>query len=102
MDNVRSLVDSFVSQLAAVVERQTLERARVSVANAFGRGGNGAKLALSGRPRRKLPRQLCPVPGCENTAAPIFGMVCAKHKDVPKVKIAKFREARRARKVKAA
>jgi hypothetical protein len=29
--------------------------------------------------------------------APVFGMVCAKHKDLPKMEIRKFREARRAR-----
>jgi hypothetical protein len=46
--------------------------------------------------RRSLPRQLCPVPGCNNPAAPVFGMVCAQHKDVPKEMIRKYREARRA------
>ena len=54
------------------------------------------------RPRRKGPKQLCPVPGCKNPAAPVFGMVCAKHKDVPKAQIKKYREARRAKKQKAA
>jgi hypothetical protein len=42
------------------------------------------------------------VPGCKNPAAPVFGMVCAKHKDVAKSKIKKFREARRAKKIRAA
>jgi hypothetical protein len=60
------------------------------------------RLTLNGRPRRKLPRQLCPVPGCKNPAAPVFGMVCSAHKDVPKRQIAKYREARRAKKLKAA
>ena len=35
-------------------------------------------------------------------AAPVYGMVCAQHKDVPKAKIKKYREARRAKKAKAA
>jgi hypothetical protein len=48
--------------------------------------------------RRKGPIQLCPVPGCTNRAAPVFGMVCSKHKDLPKATIKKYREARRARK----
>jgi hypothetical protein len=45
------------------------------------------------------PTQLCPVPGCKNPAAPVFGMVCAEHKDVAKAKIKKYREARRATKL---
>jgi hypothetical protein len=39
------------------------------------------------------------VPGCKNTAAPVFGMVCGKHKDMPKAKIKKYREARKAQKL---
>ena len=49
-----------------------------------------------------MPRQFCPVPGCKNPAAPVFGMVCAKHKDVAKSKIKKYREARRAKKLRLA
>ncbi len=106
MDNVRSLIEEFATRLAAVVEQETIARARTSVESAFGVRGPGrpAKLAgltLSGRPRRKGPRQLCPVPGCKNPAAPVFGMVCAKHKDVPKTKIKRYREQRRAKKEKA-
>jgi hypothetical protein len=40
------------------------------------------------------------VPGCTNRAAPVFGMVCAKHKDLPKTTIKKYREQRRAKKAK--
>ena len=54
---------------------------------------------LGKKPRRKGPKQLCPVPGCKNPAAPVFGMVCAKHKDIPKAQIKKYREARRAKKI---
>jgi hypothetical protein len=50
------------------------------------------------KPRKKAPKQLCPVPGCKNPAAPVFGMVCADHKGVPKTKIKKYRLARRAQK----
>jgi hypothetical protein len=49
--------------------------------------------------RKKPPKQFCPVPGCKNPAAPVFGMVCAKHKDVAKAKIKKYREARKAKKL---
>ena len=48
------------------------------------------------QPRKKRAKQLCPVPGCKNPAAPVFGMVCSKHKDIPKAKIKEYREARRA------
>jgi hypothetical protein len=41
------------------------------------------------------------VPGCKNRAAPVFGMVCRDHKDVPKAKIKKYRAERRAEKEKA-
>ncbi len=47
------------------------------------------------RPRKKPPIQFCPVPRCKGRAAPVFGMVCAKHKDLPKKQIAAFREVRR-------
>jgi hypothetical protein len=100
MDNVRSLVESFATKLAVLVEREVIERARTSLGIAFAGGNKGSP--FFGRRRRKLPRQLCPVPGCKNTAAPVLGMVCAKHKDVPKKQIARYREARRAKKLKAA
>jgi hypothetical protein len=50
---------------------------------------------------KRRQKQLCPVPGCKNPAAPVFGMVCADHKNVPKAQIKKYREQRRADKVKA-
>ncbi len=52
--------------------------------------------------RRKGPIQLCPVPRCKNRAAPIFGMLCSAHKDTPKKLVAKYREARRAKKARGA
>lgn len=115
MSNIQSIVDDFANQLSALIEAQVLERARATVAAALGaqgkRGpGRPPKLAkLVGltapglgdgrkKPRKKAPPQLCPVPGCKNRAAPIFGMVCSEHKDVPKAKIKQYREARRAKK----
>ena|SRR5450631_450991 len=110
MDNqIRSLVSTFTERLAALVEGQALDRARAAVEGALGGGRRGPSrpakvlaLTASGRPRKKPPRQFCPVPGCKNSAAPVFGMVCAEHKDVPKAKIKAFREARRAKKMKSA
>ena len=104
MSTVRSLIEDFTNQLAAALEGQAMERARLAVESAFGvkRPGSPPKvspIAAGKKPRKKAPRQLCPVPGCKNPAAPVFGMVCAKHKDVAKAKIKKYREARKAKKL---
>lgn len=45
--------------------------------------------------RKKGPIQLCPSPGCRERAAPVYGMLCKKHKGVSKTIVAKWREARR-------
>jgi hypothetical protein len=106
--NVTSLVESFTRQLAAAVEAATSQRIQAALAGAFGipqKRGPGrppkqtvAHLApvASVAVRKKPPKQLCPVPGCKNAAAPVFGMVCKAHKKVPKAKIRKYREERRA------
>ena len=113
---IRTLIEDFANQLSSLMERQALDRARVAVENALGGKRSPGRppkmmsaLGLGGvggvggkKPRRKGPKQLCPVPGCKNPAAPVFGMVCAKHKDVPKAQIKKYREARRAKKQKKA
>jgi hypothetical protein len=127
---IRLIVGDFVGQLSALIEQDAVARARQAIMSAFsagdapnltpngkrrgrppgsGRRAEGAMLALvggvsggvSGKKRKKAPIQLCPVPGCTNRAAPVFGMVCAKHKDLPKSEIRKFREARRAKRDKA-
>jgi hypothetical protein len=115
MSELQKIVDTFTSELAAMIEAQATAQARAAVLAAFSGGAAPAK--RRGRPpnalraaaapvpakhkkaRKKAPLQLCPVPGCKNPAAPVFGMVCAKHKDLPKAKIKKFREARRAQKL---
>jgi hypothetical protein len=105
MTNVRSLIEDFANRLTAVLDGQAMERARHAVESALGirRPGRPAKispLAIGKKARKKPPKQFCPVPGCKNAAAPVFGMVCAKHKEVAKTKIKKYREARKARKHK--
>jgi hypothetical protein len=112
-NDLRTLVDDFVARLVAAVEAQAAARVREQVMAAIGvpvRRGPGrppssalgvAGLALP-RARKAGPKQLCPVPGCKNPAAPVFGMVCAEHKDVPKAKIKEYREARRRAKAKQA
>jgi hypothetical protein len=110
--DIRDIVEDFVTRLSSLVEHDTVSRARDAVLSAFGGRGPGANLRsersngvsgvsagrLAGRKRRKGPIQLCPVPGCKNRAAPVFGMVCADHKKVSKAQIKKYREQRRAQK----
>jgi hypothetical protein len=123
--SIKAAIEEFTQRLHAILESQATERARAAVLNAFGVGAPkrrgrppkaatalapGGKVAtlvtpmtkLTKKARKKMPPQFCPVPGCKNKAAPIFGMVCSKHKDVAKSKIKKYREARKAKKLKAA
>jgi hypothetical protein len=109
--SIQAAIEEFTQRLHTLIEGHAMERARAAVLGAFGatpkRGpGRPPKSATAITPikkaRKKSPRQLCPVPGCENPAAPVFGMVCAKHKDVQKSLIKKYREARKAKKLKAA
>ena len=103
MPNVQSeitaLIESFASQLVAVTEAAAAERMQTALADAFGvaqkRGLGRSAVRLSAKPGR--PKQLCPVPGCRNAAAPVFGMVCAEHKNVAKAKIKQYRQARKAK-----
>jgi hypothetical protein len=107
--DIHDIVQGFVARLSSLIETDAVSRAREAVLSAFGAGeaprrgpgrppGSGSKAPITGRKRRKGPIQLCPVPGCKNRAAPVFGMVCSKHKDLPKATIKKYREQRRAKK----
>jgi hypothetical protein len=102
---LRDLISDFAAKLTSLVQSEALARARDQVTAVLGirrrdRPAGGSASIIGRKPRKKGPKQLCPVPGCKNPAAPVFGMVCAKHKDVPKAKIKKYREARRAKKRK--
>jgi hypothetical protein len=106
--DIRSLVEEFVNQVVGAVEADSVRRVQQAVTAAFGGGAvaprrrgrppRAAGASVSAGPARRRPKQLCPVPGCTGVAAPVFGMVCAKHKDMPKAKIKEFRAARRAAK----
>ncbi len=106
--DIRSLVEGFVSQIVAAVEADSVRRLQHAVTASFvGAGADSAArrgraaagpAALAAAPARRRPKQLCPVPGCKGVAAPVFGMVCAQHRDVPKPKIAEYRAQRRAAK----
>ncbi len=109
--NIRSLVEGFVNQIVAAVEADSVRRVQEAVATVFSGGAGAARRrgrpprdllgAAVAAPARRRPKQFCPVPGCTGVAAPVFGMVCSKHKDLPKAKIKEYRAARRAAKAKA-
>jgi hypothetical protein len=108
--NITALVETFTRQLVATVEAASSQRIQAALAGALGvpqKRGPGrppkklaSAAALAPAPVRKPARtkQLCPVPGCKNPAAPVFGMVCKEHKNLAKAKIKKYREQRRAAK----
>lgn len=99
--DLQGLVQEFVDRLSSIIEQEVVSRAREAALHALdGRGSISVRAGGIIRKRRKGPIQLCPVPGCQNRAAPVFGMVCAKHKDLPKATIKKYRESRRAKKAK--
>jgi hypothetical protein len=111
--DLTAIVEEFASRIQSLLEAQSMERAKAEILGALGMGAprkpgrpsKAALVALTVAPavavkasRRKLPPQYCPVPYCRNLAAPAFGMVCSKHRDVSKAKIKEYREARRAKK----
>jgi hypothetical protein len=109
---LQGLIEQFVMQIVTTVESATAQRVQTAIVGALGNGsavlprrrGRPPKNPLFSAallaPPRSRPKQLCPVPGCTNPAAPVFGMVCAQHKDVPKTKVKHYRAARRAAKLK--
>jgi hypothetical protein len=113
----RAFAAHLVDLLTAEVDVQAIARARQAVFASLGMDTPAPK--RRGRPpnvdrhlaapitsittntRKKKPPKFCPVPGCKNKAAPIFGMVCSDHKGVKKSLIKKYREARKAEKLTA-
>ena len=100
--DIRSIVEEFVNQIVAAVEAESVRRVQQAVVAAFGGDAlapNRGRAPRAASPLKKhRPKQFCPVPGCTGVAAPVFGMVCAKHKDVSKAKIKEYRAQRRAAK----
>ena len=99
-DMKRAILDAIDEAAMTKASEIVLEAFRAhpkkSVAKAAGKPA--APVVAAPAKRRKPPKQLCPSPRCKNAAAPIFGMLCAKHKDAPKATVAIWRENRRARK----
>jgi len=85
---LRPLLIDFAREIAREVEQQTLERVR-AVLDGDRQLGKPARAA--GR-RASRPAATCYFPGCENTAAPRFGMFCAaEHKNLPSSEKEKYR-----------
>jgi len=114
MENmIRNLVNSLVAQLVAAVEADIAQRVQQAMSAAFSGAGApvvkrgpgrpprnpvaalGAYVSAPAVPIKRRPKQLCPVPNCKGLAAPVFGMVCVEHKDLPKAQIKKYRLERR-------
>jgi hypothetical protein len=99
---VANLVNDFVNRLSVAIRAEVAAEVQARVIEAIGdtgRRGPGrppgsGRVAFGGLARNALPKQLCPVPGCKNPAAPVFRMLCADHKDTPKAKVAEYRAAR--------
>ena len=114
--NISAFVETFANQLVADVEASVAERVQAAIAGVFdapqkrgpGRppvqavAGVASVAAKSVAAKQPRPKQFCPVPGCKNVAAPVFGMVCKDHKNVAKSKIAKYRKERKATPAKGA
>lgn len=102
-DAVRALIEEFSVKISAAIRQQTIDQIAGVLGAPMKRGPGRppkATALLAARTTRapSAPRskQLCPVPGCKNPAAPVFGMVCRDHKDVSKTLIKKYRDARKA------
>jgi hypothetical protein len=105
-EGIPAIVNAFVTDLTTAVESVVSARVQQLIMGALGapakrgpgrppKNGLSLPIAMTVTKRRSGRKQLCPVPGCNNPAAPIFGMVCKDHKGVPKATIKKYREARR-------
>jgi hypothetical protein len=84
---IRPLLADFARNIAATVERSTLERVREALAGAV------SGMGRAGAPRSRRSPVLCYYPGCKNLAAPRFGMFCAAlHKKLPAAEKEKYRK----------
>lgn len=98
-----AIKQQFVQQLTNAITVFASEYSVKATRDAIGGvlRGLGGKVPKNARMKSNgLPKQLCPVPKCGSLAAPVFGMVCAKHKHLAKSTIKRYREARKARKAR--
>jgi hypothetical protein len=106
--NITAIIEAFANQITGAVEASVAYRIQTALAGVFGapqKRGPGrpptqavagvSSVAARSAAKKTRPKRLCPVPGCKNVAAPIFGMVCKDHKNVAKSKIKKYRAERK-------
>lgn len=94
---IQHLVAEFETKIMAAARAQVHEEilAKLGTAGMAAYSGAHATVKALQKTRKKGPIQLCPAPGCKERSAPVFSMMCKKHKDTPKTTVAKWREARR-------
>jgi len=81
------LIHSFAQQIGHTLERFITDRVEKELSGSRRRAG-----AKPGRRGRKRAFVTCYFPGCQNVAAPRFGMFCAAlHKDLPAAQKAEYR-----------
>jgi len=97
MSDVKKRINDLIGEFTRKVELAIAQTAAARLLKAFKPVVDAKRASGAKSGRRKGPIQLCPVPGCKERAAPVFGMVCSKHKDLPKTKIKVYRERRRKR-----
>lgn len=100
MPDIKKLTQQFAINLHGALDQMVEQRARELVIGIIDRASVGTppkpvRPAEIEKPRRKPPRQLCPIPDCKASAAPIYNMLCHSHKDTAPKKVAQFRKARR-------
>lgn len=93
---IQEIVRRFIVDVTTAIRAEIAREVVARLDRARAASGSGVDPT-----RRKGPVQLCPVPGCKDRAAPVFNMLCGKHKDTPKTKVKLYREQRRKRVAKA-
>jgi len=97
--NLEELVNKFVLDLTSLLHNNIYNSVSVKIAGqtkTMRLYDNGEKIVA----KKKRKVVLCPVRRCKSVAAPVFGMVCKKHKDVPKKVVNEFRRLRKAKAAK--
>lgn len=112
--DMETMVRAFVAQISDSIQRQVRSKIQAAMAVLHESATAGQQPTYAPQPQqtqlqpyqatqqqprvRKRARVLCPVPGCDRVAAPVFGMLCAAHKDLPKGQIKQYRELRKLQK----
>ncbi len=107
-NTVQALIHQFTTDLTKLIENEAQsirERITGAIANMPpGKFDPGSVVKVSNtpitagiKPRKSRPVFRCLRKNCKNVGAPIYGMVCTKHKNTPPAAIAKLKAQRAAR-----